>query len=1210
VEEENFLLLQFATFSFPLSLAARYNAGVEIPARVFHPTTLGVRMRSLLALAALLCCAAAGSAQTEWVGAKWIWDQPGADTVPQSDEPRYVRRTFEVKGEVANAQLRVTADNLYTAYVNGNKVGSGNNWSSADAYDVAKHLRPGTNALCIVAQNAGGVAGLIAALHVRTKDNQDFFAGSDDKCKVTRIQDPNWLNADFDDKAWAKAVVLGDPGIGPWHLTGGAAVAAGGKTSFDFPAVDPKVKDRQKPEEQTKNFILPEGFVAELVVGDPTVINPVTIAMDGQGRMLVSESHTYRYGPSGSPIKPFRNPVVRLDPDGKGGFKRTLVADGFDDPVMGIAVKGDKLWLAANNFLYTFDYPAEGSATNKKMIVQDKNKAWNPFGMFVLEWGPDGLLYMSVGDHKIALEGPDDKMTGKGNSGIVVRMKPDGTKMERMANGFRVPYSFEYDPFGQMWLLSNGEGNPNRYARIIDGVDYHCYSRGNVDNSWLAGNSPLAPPVVETHRGAHTQFMRYYGGAYPAAYEGSLFFCNWGGHGYPGLNRGIFRWATDDHNNIKTKEPFVLCSDPFFRPAHICLDPDGNLLIADWYGRDDESDMTGRIWRIKYVGKHGSAAAGQPAFVKSGPINKVIAALGSPSIRTRELALEQILDRGDRPVNLLAQHAAQAKEPIGAANALWALLRVGTKESQAAISEGAKHPDWRVRRLAVNILRKHNLPGAADVAKVLALDSDPAVRVEAAIARATPEEIRSAMIDALDAGAAKDQHLRYEAAFHLAKNADDATFAKLLTSENEDIRLAGLIAVDIAVYEGFDSKKAALESLTKAIETPSKLDLTLALQVLHLDGDASLVPSLGKMLAREDLPAAAMAKGLTLMKSKGGAFSKNLAAPAVKRFLEGVEKGSIPLTTAADHLLVLEFLESEGPTDFAIKHVAGQIQSGAPTVKPSAHLLARKFGLKGQSMADSLWAGVLQPKAKLDDAVDNITTLTAVEAKPDLSRWEKLLATDDANRRTDAVRAFRAFKGQPAMVKLLRDKADDLVKTDASLKDDLAAVFRELGVDATNLPGPEKDKGVLTQAAMEAFKLTVAEKANRAVLGRAVFERSACVKCHTSATQTTPLAPSLKGIASQKADYLVESVLYPSKIIKTGFETEVIVTKAGQTHSGLVKEEGNGYRVLNLDKNVFVPKNDVEERTKQKLSIMPEGQEAQLSRREFVDLILYLSTLK
>ncbi len=51
-------------------------------------------------------------------------------------------------------------------------------------------------------------------------------------------------------------------------------------------------------------------------------------------------------------------------------------------------------------------------------------------------------------------------------------------------------------------------------------------------------------------------------------------------------------------------------------------------------------------------------------------------------------------------------------------------------------------------------------------------------------------------------------------------------------------------------------------------------------------------------------------------------------------------------------------------------------------------------------------------------------------------------------------------------------------------------------------------------------------------------------------------------------------------------------------------------RVLNLDKDVRIAKADVEERRCQKVSIMPEGQEVQMSRREFVDLIAYLQTLK
>jgi hypothetical protein len=65
--------------------------------------------------------------------------------------------------------------------------------------------------------------------------------------------------------------------------------------------------------------------------------------------------------------------------------------------------------------------------------------------------------------------------------------------------------------------------------------------------------------------------------------------------------------------------------------------------------------------------------------------------------------------------------------------------------------------------------------------------------------------------------------------------------------------------------------------------------------------------------------------------------------------------------------------------------------------------------------------------------------------------------------------------------------------------------------------------------------------------------------------------------------------------------------------SGLVKDDGKFLRVLNLGwaGNEFrVAKSDVASRSLSRLSIMPEGQETQLSRREFVDLIAYLMTLK
>ena len=1040
--------------------------------------------------------------------------------------------------------------------------------------------------------------------------NQDQFIVTDAAMKITQAAAKNWTAVDCDDSSWFAAIVLGDTSIGPWNLAG--AVADQGGKSIDVGAVDPKIKTRLSAEEQLKHFVFPEGFTLELVAADPLVINPITMASDEKGRIYVSESHTYRFGPSGSPIKPFANPVIRLDPTADGKMKRTLVADGFDDPVMGIAIKEGKLWLTANNFLYRYDLADDGKATNKVKILVDKNKAWNPFGMFVAEWGPDGQLYMSVGDHQIDIHGPDGKISGRRNSGIIMRMNADGTKMQRLVHGLRVPYSFEYDPFGQLWLLSNGEGNPNRFVRVIDGVDYHCYSRPNVDNNWLAGNHPLAPPVFELPRGAHTQLMRYYGAAFPEKYQGNLLLCNWGAHGFAGPNRAIFRFVPDEQGGIGVKESLLSCTDPHFRPSHIMLDPDGNLLVSDWYGRDDESDMTGRVWRLKYIGKDGAIKTRLADSVdpKVGAI--AVNDLGSADHLRREKATKELIAQGDKAVAALGQYAAMGKEPLGAASAQWVLARIGTPDAKLAIAQGTKHFDAKVRRLAMNLLRRYTVPSANDIALSLSKDVDPAVRVEAAIALASP----TALFDALTTGAAKNEHLRYEAAWHLAKHGDAAAFSKALASEDADVRLAGMIAVDVACFEEFASKPTALAALGKALEHPGKLDPALLLMLVQLNGDKSVVPSLEKFIAREELPIGVTAKAILLLKAKSAGASKALGAAAGKRLIEAVEKGALRVATPADQLMVFEFLEAEGPMPFALKQIAGQLRSTQPALREAAHGLARRFGPKSASLAEPLWASVLAPKSKLGDTVEQLSTIARIEASPRKESWSKLLTHEDPLVRAEAVRWWRTFKERPEMVDILAAQAPELVKTDVGLKDDLAAVFRHLdkqpeSIKALGLPREEKDKAVLTKQAADDFaKLSPADRSTHAALGLQVFERSGCTKCHTTATVTTPLAPSLKGVGTQKIDYLIESVLYPSKVIKTGFETETIVDKNGVIHSGLVKEDGNFLKVLNLDRETRVAKDNVDSRSVARISIMPEGQEAQMSRREFVDLLAYLSTLK
>ena len=122
-----------------------------------------------------------------------------------------------------------------------------------------------------------------------------------------------------------------------------------GPTGWPAAAQDRKITQHLPAAEEKKHFVLPPDFEIELVAAEPLVINPVTMTLDDKGRLYVSESHTYRYGPSGSPVKPYGNPIVRLEPfppDGKG-YKRGRRGTGLEEPAMGLAIRQGKATIPA-----------------------------------------------------------------------------------------------------------------------------------------------------------------------------------------------------------------------------------------------------------------------------------------------------------------------------------------------------------------------------------------------------------------------------------------------------------------------------------------------------------------------------------------------------------------------------------------------------------------------------------------------------------------------------------------------------------------------------------------------------------------------------------------------------------------------------------------------------------------------------------------------
>lgn len=1171
---------------------------------------------TMMVVTALLCLLGPANARNveaaelTWGNASWIWDDsveaPPAGSV-------YFRREFELAAAPKAAAIMITVDNRYVLHVNGTKVGADVTWNKAEKYDVAKFLVVGKNAIAIEAVNDGGAAGLIAVLQF---DGGGKMITTDGSWRCSTRNKGEWTKAGYDDKGWEKAVVQGGADMGPWSIAAGST-AGGGKP--DKGAVAEQVKGYRPADEQAERFVVPEGFKVELVAAEPLVINPVAIIQDEKGRLYVSESHTYRYGKAGSPVPKATNPIIRLDPGADGKLTRVLVAEGFDDPVMGMAIRDRQLWASANDFLFRFDLSEAGLATNKTVILKEKNKAWNPFGNFVLEWGPEGLLYMSVGDHKIELvNSKGEKIVGRGNSGIVMRMNGDGTNMERLTHGFRVPYSFEYDPFGQLWLLSNGEGNPNRFARIIEGVDYHCFTRG-VDNEWLAGRNPLAPPAAELPAGAHTQLVRYFSSVFPREYWGSLLLDNWGQHGYSGGNRTIFRYVPDERGHIQAKERFVECRDPHFRCSHILVSQEGDLLLSDWYGRDDESDKTGRIWRVTYKGKQPKQEQ-QPTPRELSDDAHAVAALSSPNHAVRENTAAQLAKRGNSGkdgalIGKIAAHASAAKEPIGAAMAMWTLVRIGSTDSLGAIAAGGAHEDYRVRRLALMLLRRYGHEAAASLGAKLLDDKDAAVRIQAAMNLGDASRTRTALIAALASGAAADPHLRYEAAFHLASIVDAASLQSMLTSAEPDLRLAGLLTIDIACWESTPARPAALAAIASLLEKPGEFDMDTVLLLAKVNPDATLASGLTKLAMREDLPPATSAKAMLLLRAMPGKPAIDLTGNAGRRFVTAVRSGQVKLSTSADVVLYINLLEGEGPTPDTINQLAGRLNDGSPEVRKAVIDLAKRFGAKADALSPALWRKALDTKAKTNDRLPLIGALASVENKPDAEQWKKLLADPNSEVVRDTVRSWRGFAGDKAMTETLNAAAMDLLKRDANIVSDLSAVMIGLGAPVGSGPGitpavPVKpsDYASRTSAAL-AFK--PAAGSSPAAMGRRVFERVGCVKCHTAVNADVLRAPSLNGIGkAQTLQYLIESILEPSKILKTGFDVERIEMKDGEIYVGLVKDDGDMLRVISADAELRIGKADVTTRTVQKLSLMPTNLTDMLSQDEFNDLVAYLRSLQ
>jgi hypothetical protein len=161
----------------------------------------------------------------------WVWFPEGDATKDAPVAPRYFRLTFAVRqGQpIRRARLRVAADDRFTAWINGRKVGEGAGWGDPQVVDVTTALvddkgtlARGRNVLTIRAENMPAPvklnpAGLRAGLEIELTEGANYArVATNGRWRASREEVPGWLEARFDDSSWPFAADLGPAGIAPW----------------------------------------------------------------------------------------------------------------------------------------------------------------------------------------------------------------------------------------------------------------------------------------------------------------------------------------------------------------------------------------------------------------------------------------------------------------------------------------------------------------------------------------------------------------------------------------------------------------------------------------------------------------------------------------------------------------------------------------------------------------------------------------------------------------------------------------------------------------------------------------------------------------------------------------------------------------------------------------------------------------------------------
>ncbi|HUP11228.1 MAG TPA: PVC-type heme-binding CxxCH protein, partial [Niastella sp.] len=333
----------------------------------------------------------------------------------------------------------------------------------------------------------------------------------------------------------------------------------------------------------------------------------------------------------------------------------------------------------------------------------------------------------------------------KYKQGMVFRCDTNGLHVECLANNFRNPYEVAVDSYGGLWQSDNDDDG-NFGTRINYVMEHGNYgftdeitgagwrvSRTNLEDSiplrhWHLNDPGVIPNLLQTGAGSPTGMAIYEGSLLPQFY-GQMIHTDAGPNvvrSYPVKKNGA--GFTAQITNILKGE-----KDQWFRPADICVAPDGSLIIADWYdpgvGGHAAGDQTrGRIYRVAPVGSKYTI----PQQNYTSP-EGTVAALQSPNLSVRYHAYTTLQAMGGKALPALQKLWTSSADTRMRARAFWVLINMKPANAGEYIEQAAKESDPNLRIAALRAATELN-SNLIGVVTELIDDPDEQVKRQCALA--------------------------------------------------------------------------------------------------------------------------------------------------------------------------------------------------------------------------------------------------------------------------------------------------------------------------------------------------------------------------------------------------------------------------------------------------------------------------------------------